>query len=653
MGSTENFSLTFNQTQVRSDGAHSNAQSQQPANGSGGGGTVNSVGAGTNVSIGGTATNPVINVPNLAGDVTGPLATNTVALLSGVGSILQTPIAYATGGNVQVRFDLGSYAYIGLTVNASFSPSGSAGIAAGRVQTIDLTNTTGGTLTLTWNASWKLADGALPTSITAGSSYRIELRCGSTTEGSIIASWFQTGSGITHLTGDVTAGPGSGSQAATVSGINGAAVPAKAVPITNSSNQFAANLNDYNVQAYGASPSAGASANVTAINAAIADMNAAGGGRLVFPGAGTYNVNAAITTITVPCEIVGMGWEVTTIAQSAVQNIFTLNTTQPCYIHNLNLTGPGNASACQGIQVGTSVQINSSTLINNCQILTFLAGITCPNTQNQFTISNCTIGCGHCIVVGGYVTVGTGLTVGPSTGAAAIISKCNLASPAANGVLAYTANGLVVEGCQIVSCTTGVRFTFQNVAGLSDFWFYGNHVECTNGIIFDGNTNSVTNANAFNNCVIVGNEFGVSGAGIDAGTYTTNWWLKQVVITGNEFTNCPTSPYCLRLYGTYGGAVYGNFFQCNTGGVNQVTVDSSCAQIAGLPYNQYVGANSGWSDGQSHKVSDLKTVGSQKGARDFVTDATQTLTAGIGATVAGGGANVVPVFSDGTNWKIG
>jgi hypothetical protein len=41
------------------------------------------------------------------------------------------------------------------------------------------------------------------------------------------------------------------------------------------------------------------------------------------------------------------------------------------------------------------------------------------------------------------------------------------------------------------------------------------------------------------------------------------------------------------------------------------------------------------------------------GARAFVTDATSTLTAGIGATVAGGGSNKVPVYSDGTNWIIG
>jgi hypothetical protein len=42
-----------------------------------------------------------------------------------------------------------------------------------------------------------------------------------------------------------------------------------------------------------------------------------------------------------------------------------------------------------------------------------------------------------------------------------------------------------------------------------------------------------------------------------------------------------------------------------------------------------------------------------KGYRSVVVDATQALTAGIGAVVAGGGANCVPVYSDGTNWRIG
>jgi hypothetical protein len=43
-------------------------------------------------------------------------------------------------------------------------------------------------------------------------------------------------------------------------------------------------------------------------------------------------------------------------------------------------------------------------------------------------------------------------------------------------------------------------------------------------------------------------------------------------------------------------------------------------------------------------------VTSGKGARAFVTDA---LLPAFGATVATGGAVAVPVYSDGTNWKVG
>lgn len=42
-----------------------------------------------------------------------------------------------------------------------------------------------------------------------------------------------------------------------------------------------------------------------------------------------------------------------------------------------------------------------------------------------------------------------------------------------------------------------------------------------------------------------------------------------------------------------------------------------------------------------------------KGQRGFVTDSNAAMTAGIGAVVAAGGANNVPVYCDGTNWRIG
>lgn len=41
------------------------------------------------------------------------------------------------------------------------------------------------------------------------------------------------------------------------------------------------------------------------------------------------------------------------------------------------------------------------------------------------------------------------------------------------------------------------------------------------------------------------------------------------------------------------------------------------------------------------------------GFRAFVTDANAAFTAGIGAVVAGGGANTVPVYCDGAAWRIG
>lgn len=59
-------------------------------------------------------------------------------------------------------------------------------------------------------------------------------------------------------------------------------------------------------------------------------------------------------------------------------------------------------------------------------------------------------------------------------------------------------------------------------------------------------------------------------------------------------------------------------------------------------------------------ITPAKTVGTlpgspADGARSFVTDSNQTLTAGIGTNVATGGSNHVPVYYDGgaSAWKIG
>lgn len=51
-------------------------------------------------------------------------------------------------------------------------------------------------------------------------------------------------------------------------------------------------------------------------------------------------------------------------------------------------------------------------------------------------------------------------------------------------------------------------------------------------------------------------------------------------------------------------------------------------------------------------VATLPTASSNQGAIAFVSDATLTAITGLGLAVTGGGANKVPVYSDGTNWII-
>ena len=53
----------------------------------------------------------------------------------------------------------------------------------------------------------------------------------------------------------------------------------------------------------------------------------------------------------------------------------------------------------------------------------------------------------------------------------------------------------------------------------------------------------------------------------------------------------------------------------------------------------------------AYKVVDLPSaVTATAGARTFVSDSSVTT---FNTTVAGGGSNIVPVFSNGTNWKVG
>lgn len=478
-------------------------------------------------------------------------------------------------------------------------------------------------------------------------------------------------SGITVLTGDVTTPSGGGSQPATLATVNpdvgtftnpSVTVNGKGLVTAISNGSAVTYLNEYNVNTYPptpATPGGSAATNLTAINYCIAAMNAAGGGRLLFPGEGTYAVNGALTVITVPCEVCGYNWGTTILSQTSANDGLSFQTSNPCYVHDLQIAGPGNTENT-GLTFGSSSLSNSSSTVERCEILTFFIGIAAANTINNFLISNCTIGCTHCIVVGGVNSSGTVVvTSGSFAGCAAMILNCTT-SGVTNGVLCMAPNGVLIQGCEMVAVPTAIRCIFQNTsAAMSDMWIINNHIECSGtGLILDGATNTVTSANHFSNIVVVGNEFGVGGPGLwgiqMASGNTANAWLQNLTIVGNTFTNCPSG--CVTLYSTANGCVMSNTFLTNVA-TNQLVIDASCSQVLGASMNSYPngsgGAAGGYTDSQTYTVAKLNSAADMKGARMFVTNSNATLTAGIGAVVAAGGANVVPVFSDGTNWRIG
>jgi len=144
-------------------------------------------------------------------------------------------------------------------------------------------------------------------------------------------------------------------------------------------------------------------------------------------------------------------------------------------------------------------------------------------------------------------------------------------------------------------------------------------VNIANGAVSSGNTKTVSLATGgvANSVSAVTIFSGVAGnstltIGASTGNTTVSYTANSTVAIAN------TSGTALSVTGNITG---GNIL---TGGILRTTA----IVVASLP----------------------TAAGAAAGARSFVTDATA---ATFGTIVAGGGANAVPVWSDGTNWKIG
>lgn len=389
---------------------------------------------------------------------------------------------------------------------------------------------------------------------------------------------------------------------------------------------------------------------LTGLNAAIAALNTATVGSLVF-GPGTYAVNGAVTAITAACEIKGCGLGVTTITQAATgSGAFVLNTTSPCFVHDLTLTGPGSGSSTVGgIVVGSVTVANSGSVLTRMQVNGWLCGVVAAGTGGgtEIIISDSTIGGNvNGIVVGGVVTAGV---VGASADSGAMIKNCTC-NNTSKAIWILWGDGVYIEGNALVGSPTAIQFDFEDVAAKSDLWILGNHIEnaTTAGIVLNIANLVAGGVHSFGNIVIVGNEMAEQPLGITVtNTGAGGPYLDNVCVTGNVITLNGANTSCVKLYQVFHAVIDGNAMSFNGGANFHIFIDTTCTQVV-VGSNAYVGGGA-WT--VAALASNLPPA-SCTASRHFVTDAVKTIALGIGTVPIGGGANFVPVFCDGANWYI-
>jgi Pectate lyase superfamily protein len=254
----------------------------------------------------------------------------------------------------------------------------------------------------------------------------------------------------------------------------------------------------FNVKAFGATGD-GTTDDHTAINAAIAALNSAGGGTLYFP-KGNYYTSTILSQITQPCKICGDGISSSTITQHTLTaGVFLITTTSACVIRDLNITSTGTSTG-YGISFNTS-SFNESSLINNVSVSGFNV---CLYLNAAFTVvDGCTFGTSSTACV--YYTNATL----PDESCGTIVNCTLNAGSSATQCIYMEADGLqILNNYFYASSLYAIVYNNSLVAagytGCSDLWIQNNHIEgYTSLAIWIKSPYGY----AFNNVLITDNEF--------------------------------------------------------------------------------------------------------------------------------------------------
>ena len=355
----------------------------------------------------------------------------------------------------------------------------------------------------------------------------------------------------------------------------------------------------FNVKAFGATGN-GSTDDTSNINLAIAALNAAGGGVLYFP-KGQYVVNStyngALTTISVPCRIIGDGHghsaseSATAILKynngSSNRNVFTLNTSNPANFEDLSIVFNA-ATTAYGIYLNgpTGTPVDYST-INRVSVVspsgTSATGVYSYNGNNT-RITNCYIA-GN--AYGIYLT--SDLTDADSPdGGVAFITNCVIESNTSAGIYHTSAGGINIIGNQIHSNAYGYRYVALDSAVTSDIIITSNWIDVfTYAISFEGPSSS----GSLSNVIIADNSFATltgfsfSGVNVIQVINGSSTWFHEFNISGNSFQYAQANNgTAITLNNCYNGMIGSNmFFSPSSYTQTAVVINTTCSVIQCQP----------------------------------------------------------------------
>ena len=365
----------------------------------------------------------------------------------------------------------------------------------------------------------------------------------------------------------------------------------------------------FNVKAFGATGN-GSTDDTSNINLAIAALNAAGGGVLYFP-KGQYVVNStyngALTTISVPCRIIGDGHghsaseSATAILKynngSSNRNVFTLNTSNPANFEDLSIVFKA-ATTAYGIYLNgpTGTPVDYST-INRVSVIspdaTSATGVYSYNGNNT-RITNCYIA-GN--AYGIYLTSDLADADSPD-GGVGFITNCVIESNTSAGIYHTSAGGLNIVGNVLHSNAYGYRYVALNAAVTSDIIITSNWIDVfTYAISFEGPSSS----GSLSNVIIADNSFATltgfsfSGVNVIQVINGSSTWFHEFNISGNSFQYAQdNNGTAITLNNCYNGMIGSNmFFSPSSYTQTAVVINTTCSVIQCQPDQTFYLANNG------------------------------------------------------------